>query len=443
MQRLGEAMSRERPFEYVPTEYAINPGGRLGTAPAGSATPDESDSASAKVRTLRPLSLPALQVSGGLADLVPFLILATRLRLGIGNDDPQLVLRGTQDEIGRVFSLLPERGWEGREAQLAKFFVCCAIDNAALNSPLSRLWATNQLVSSYFKSASGGAQFFSNVGAMLNASPGARPPLRIFELAYLCLVCGFEGRYGVGKSPREAEIDDLKMRLLVVIGEGGRTLASSFLGSGIPRLEEAVRQTRRFPVWPVAAVVAALCLGLVFFFRALLGAGSDAALAQLEAGAAQPMPEVGLPVVAALPQRAWVERLRAVVSPVGFSVTEDKHRVLVTASGGLFPSASDDLREDLTSVYTQIGALLNETRGSIVVRGHTDRQAMRSLQFRNNKDLARARAKAVGMILAEALDDQTRVYIEAVGEAEPLCADESAVCHARNRRVEIVLDPSK
>ena len=254
---------------------------------------------------------------------------------------------------------------------MAKFFVCCAIDNAALNSPLAQLWATDQLASRFFKSASGGAQFFSNVGAMLNALPAARPPLRLFELAYLCLVCGFEGRYGVTESPLESEIDGLKTRLLAVIGEGGRTLASNFLGSGIPRFEEAARRTWQLPVWPVASVVAALCLGLVFFFRSFLGADSEAALAQLEAGAAQPLSKVSLPVVAAPPQTDWLERLRAVVGPAGFSVTQDQQRVLVTASGGLFASASDRLRGDTSAVFTQVGALLNETRGSIVVRGHT------------------------------------------------------------------------
>jgi type VI secretion system protein ImpK len=292
--------------------------------------------------------------------------------------------------------LLPERGWEVREAQLAKFFVCCTIDNAALNGPLAQLWATNQLASTFFKSASGGTQFFGNVTAMLSAAPGARPPQRLFELAYLCLVCGFEGRYGVNTSPREAEIDGLKTRLLAVIGEGGPVNALGLFGSGIPQMDESIKRTWRLPVWPFAATVVALCLGLLFAYRALLGVNAETALARLEAGAAEPLPQAVMPIAPPPPQTEWIERLRGVAGAAGFAVSQDGSRVSVIASGGLFASASDRLRDDLVPVYQQIGTLLNETRGSIVVRGHTDRQPMRSLQFRSNRDLARARAKFVG-----------------------------------------------
>lgn len=437
-------MSDDKPFEAQPTTLSINPGGRL-TTQVGSAEPVSPAVQSASAKALRPLLLMPLSSFTGVADVMPFLVLAIRIRIGQVNDDPARLLGSVQNEIARVFGALGQRGWEAREAHLAKFFVCCAVDNAALNSPLARYWAGNQLSSTFFKTALGGEQFFNNVDAMLNARPGARPPLRLFELAYLCLVCGFEGRYGMVRSPQEADIDAVKKRLLAVIGEGGAVAAPSFLGTGIPKMDAAVKRSWRLPLWPVAACVVAACLALVFGYRALLGSTTEAALAQLQAGAAHPLGELNTPAPVWQPQAAWLERLRAEASQAGFEVVQTGAQIRVVGSGGLFASASDRLREDLVPAYTRIGALLNEDggRGMVIVRGHTDRQPIRSLQFQSNRDLSRARAKAVGTVVASALTDASRVYIEAVGDSEPVCQEMTKDCLARNRRVELVLDPTR
>ena len=433
-------MPDDKPFEVSPTTASINPGGRLGAPAVPAASSASAHAASAK---LRPLSLLPVQVPGSLADLTPFLVLAVRIRIGMASEDPERLLRSVQEEIARVFPVLVQRGWESREARLAQFFVCCAIDNAALNSPLAGYWSGNQLSSTFFKSALGGVQFFSNVDAMLSARAGARPPLRLFELAYLCLVCGFEGRYGIARQPQETDIDAVKRRLLAVIGESGAIAAPDFLGTGIPRGGTEIRRTWRLPVWPVVACVIAACLALLFGYRAVLGRNAEAALARLQAGAAQPLSSLATPVVARPPEAAWMDRLRAVAAEAGFDVVQTDNRVRVIASGGLFASASDRLREDLLPVYARIGALLNEARGSVIVRGHTDSQPIRSLQFQNNRDLARARARAVGSVVAQALEDRSRVFIEAVGDTEPVCPEVTKDCLARNRRVEVVLDPNR
>lgn len=434
-------MPDDKPFEVSSTIVSINPGGRL-SEPVAPAAPAAAPVRAAQAKS-RPLSLLPVQVPGSLADLTPFLVLAIRIRIGVANEDPARLLRGVQEEIARVFPALAQRGWEPREAHLAQFFVCCAIDNAALNSPLAGYWSGNQLSGTFFKSALGGVQFFSNVDAMLSARAGARPPLRLFELAYLCLVCGFEGRYGIARQPQEADIDAVKRRLLAVIGESGAIAAPDFLGTGVPRSVAEIRRAWRLPVWPVLACVAAACLALLFGYRALLGKDAEAALAQLQAGAAQPLAALAAQVAARPPEAAWIDRLRAVAAEAGFEVVQTDNRVRVIASGGLFASASDRLREDLVPVYARIGALLNEARGSVIVRGHTDSQPIRSLQFQNNRDLARARARAVGTVVASALEDRSRVFIEAVGDTEPVCPELTRDCLARNRRVEIVLDPNR
>jgi type VI secretion system protein ImpK len=430
-----------------PTTFEINPGGRVNRAdtPLQQASAAESISIppAQRVRDLRPMQLSGLVVPNGLSDLAPFLLLATRMRLGQITGDPVQLLQGVEREIARVFTALPTRGWDSREAQLAKFFVCCTTDNAALNSPIAPTWATRQLTGTFFKNAQGGQQLFTNLNAMLAAPPGARATMRLFELAYLCLVCGFEGRYGVAGAQRETDIEDLKKRILAVIGEGRVLAVPSFLGSGVPKQDAVMRRDWRLPVWPFAAFAACACIGLILVCRGLLANDASALLAKLEKGAAAPLPALTTASVPAQPpQAAWIERMRATAGSAGFTVDQKNgNTVTVVASGGLFASGSDKLKPELAPTFAKIGSLLNEVRGSVVVRGHTDQMPVSTLQFVSNKDLSRARAKAVGQVVQTALDDKTRVYIQALGDSELLCRESNAVCLDRNRRVEIVLDP--
>lgn len=427
-----------------PTEFLINPGGRLREAgeSTGTAAPPASPQHVPQRRAQRVLELPPISVPNGLNDLAPFLVLATRLRLGQAGVDGAELLAGVGRDLRRVFELLPQRGWDVREANLAKFFVCCAVDNAALNSQFASTWTGNQLTSSFFRTAAGGVQFFTNVEAMLKASPQARPPLRLFELAYQCLICGFEGKYSAPNAPRD-NIEDLKTRLRAVIGEGGRISTANFLGTGLPQPQPLAQRQWRLPVWSIAAVVAAACFALLFAYRFLLGTEAEAAIAKLEEGSAQPLPALTTPATPVPQQAAWIDRLRIVAGKYGFAVTQNGAKVDVTASGGLFASGSDQLRADLIPAYADIGRLLNEARGSVIVRGHTDQQPIASLQFANNKELSRARAKAVGQVVLGTLEDKTRVYTEALGDTQPLCRDAASDCMARNRRVEVVLDPGR
>jgi len=429
-----------------PTTFEINPGGRINRAdtpvqPAG-AVENAPSTLVQRTRDLRPMQLSGLVVPNGLSDLAPFLLLATRMRLGQLVGDPTQLLQGVEREIASVFTALSARGWDSREAQLAKFFICCTIDNAALNSPIAPTWATRQLTGTFFKNAQGGQQLFTNLNAMLAAPPGARTTMRLFELAYLCLVCGFEGRYGVASAKRDADIEDLKRRLLEVVGEGRAMAAPSFLGSGMPKQDAVMRRDWRLPVWPFAAFAACACIGLILICRGLLANDASELLAKLEKGAATPLPALTTAAAPAQPpQAAWIERLHEATGSAGFTVDQNGNKVTIVASGGLFASGSDKLKPELAPAFAKIGDLLNEVRGSLVVRGHTDQVPVNTLQFVSNKDLSRARARAVGQVIQASLDDKSRVYIQALGDGELLCREPSVACLDRNRRVEIVLDP--
>jgi type VI secretion system protein ImpK len=82
---------------------------------------------------------------------------------------------------------------------------------------------------------------------------------------------------------------------------------------------------------------------------------------------------------------------------------------------------------------------LNEVPGRVFVVGHTDDQPLRSLKYRDNYDLSRARAAEVVGVLSLAIDNKARLEGSGVGDSEPRYTPPSLPENrARNRRVEII-----
>jgi type VI secretion system protein ImpK len=75
----------------------------------------------------------------------------------------------------------------------------------------------------------------------------------------------------------------------------------------------------------------------------------------------------------------------------------------------------------------------------VLIEGHTDDQALRSLRFRNNFELSRERAVNVAGILRTTIDNPARFEVSGAGSSKALYRPESTPENrARNRRVEII-----
>ena len=87
----------------------------------------------------------------------------------------------------------------------------------------------------------------------------------------------------------------------------------------------------------------------------------------------------------------------------------------------------------------RIAGALNQVPGRVLVEGHTDDQALRSLTYRKNFELSRERAGNVARILQRTIDNPARLEFNGAGSARPLHRPESTPENrARNRRVEII-----
>jgi type VI secretion system protein ImpK len=147
-----------------------------------------------------------------------------------------------------------------------------------------------------------------------------------------------------------------------------------------------------------------------------------------------------------VPQRSNVPTsgLRELLSPEiasgRVSVDESGARTLITLTApDLFASGSARIDSRYEDLVHAIGAAVNRVPGRILVVGHTDDQPLRSLQYKDNYELSRARAQLVAKLLARDVTDGSRIESVGKGSLEPRSTPaQLPENRARNRRVEII-----
>jgi len=122
-------------------------------------------------------------------------------------------------------------------------------------------------------------------------------------------------------------------------------------------------------------------------------------------------------------------------------VEADGQQVVIRLMGeSTFDSGKAAIKRQMIPLLQQIGTLLRDTQGDIVIAGHTDNVPIRGGPFRSNLQLSIARAATV----AEFLLDRSRIQPNRVstmgyGKYRPLADNQTAVGRRKNRRVEIIL----
>lgn len=104
-----------------------------------------------------------------------------------------------------------------------------------------------------------------------------------------------------------------------------------------------------------------------------------------------------------------------------------------------FASDSDEILSDSDELLDHIALLLSHHTSDIArlrVIGHTDAAG----GHEHNQDLSERRAAAVVRAL-EARGVSAQLESSGAGESEPLCEEDTDECHARNRRVELLIVP--
>lgn len=322
----------------------------------------------------------------------------------------------------------------------ARYALCAAVDEAVLSTPWGSQgeWREQTLLITLHREAWGGEKFFDML-QRISADPGRH--IDLMELQYVCLALGFAGKFQVAERghARLAEVQtDLFRRIRTYRGVPPADLSLHWRGM----------QDRRNPViryvpwWVVGAFTLVVLAGAFVFYHVRLAAFSapiDNRLAHIglmEAPPANPSRAAATPASAA---PRLLQLLHDDVANHVLSVEERNNQTLVTLiASDLFGSGSAQVNPKYTATLQRLGHALDEVPGRVFVVGHTDDQPLRSLRYRDNYDLSRARADEVVKLLSAGMREPARLTPSGVGSSEPRYTPESLPENrARNRRVEI------
>lgn len=148
---------------------------------------------------------------------------------------------------------------------------------------------------------------------------------------------------------------------------------------------------------------------------------------------------VGAAIGATLDQQA--ADLRASIGNSNVSVTNTGEYLIVNMPQDvLFATGSAALRPDLTADLRAVGAnLIDYPASRIEVIGHTDNEGSAGL----NQDLSQRRAAAVANVLVGNGVPAGRISTLGRGEDAPIASNLTAQGRAQNRRVEIIIRPTR
>jgi chemotaxis protein MotB len=121
----------------------------------------------------------------------------------------------------------------------------------------------------------------------------------------------------------------------------------------------------------------------------------------------------------------------------------DGRMVLQLSNDVLFDSGRVDLKPAGQTTLKQVAQVLGPLKGrKLQVAGHTDNVPIRGGRFASNWELSAARAVSVVRFLIEQGVRPEVLSAAGYGEFDPVGPNESAESKAKNRRIEVVLQPN-
>jgi type VI secretion system protein ImpK len=107
----------------------------------------------------------------------------------------------------------------------------------------------------------------------------------------------------------------------------------------------------------------------------------------------------------------------------------------------LFESGRAEIAPSEKPLVESVARALQQLTGRVLVTGHTDNVPIRTLRFPSNWQLSKSRAEAVRALLAQTVAPE-RLTAEGRADTQPLVPNDTPEHRARNRRVEITLEPA-
>ncbi len=444
-------MSQDDPFaepddDAEKTVIRPSPGGRR---PAASAAPPPPQRAAAPMPTGPQVAIAQTGINPLVAAASSLLGLAIRLKNRASHSDVEGLHSRVVNEVKKFERAALNSGASPEAVRAARYALCATVDDLVLNTPWGSrsLWTSRSMVGTFHNELSGGERFY-DILSHLEKNPGSNTD--VLELMYLCLTLGFEGRYRI-EHRGSSEHGQIRDGLFRVIrgnrGEFERELSPHWMG-----VDAGHRPlTSYVPVWVVGAIAAGLLTLTFMGVSYALSVPAEITEAQLTLSPptgdvtivrAQPAPPPPPPPMPAPELRVEIESFLAPEIQQGLVVVEEDFQTITIRITGqnMFRSGSDEVQQQFVPLLRRIAEALNGKPGDVIVEGHSDGDAIRTVRFPSNWHLSLARAEATMALIARDLDNPARLRAEGMADTDRLVQVEtSAADKARNRRIELVL----
>lgn len=371
--------------------------------------------------------------------------LVSRIRNRAQHPDPEALRQSVIAEIRAFENRAMKAGIDAQHVKIARYAICATIDDVVLNTPWGEhsVWAQQSMVSTFHRETVGGDRFFDLL-ARLEKDPGGN--IDLLEFLYACLSLGFEGRLRVERGGPDKHMS-IRAGLAEIIraqrGEIERDLSPRWHGVDKPYRPVSAWKA----VW-IAAGVAVAVMGSLFvgFSYALSGSTGEVVgqFTALDPGGTVELERRAPPVIPPPPDNVELERvssfLQEEIRDGIVKVFQDANTVTVRITGtGMFASGSATLQAAFEVPLTRVALALEDTRGPVLIAGHSDNVPIRSAKFPSNMHLSLARAESVMAQIAQHLSDASRLKAEGRADREPIESNDTREGRAANRRIEIVL----
>ncbi len=118
--------------------------------------------------------------------------------------------------------------------------------------------------------------------------------------------------------------------------------------------------------------------------------------------------------------------------------------IVLAAEAVRFAPGHTDITAQTEKILRRVAKVLKETEGidQIRVDGHTDSDPIRRSGFRSNEHLSLERAKTVQLFLVKLGLPREKLSVRGYGASNPVAPNDSTKNKAKNRRVELVINPA-
>lgn len=355
--------------------------------------------------------------------------------------DAEEMSRFLSMQLGKFEQRAQQAACDKVETEAAKYVLCTVLDEFAGDSIWggSGIWAKHSMLLIHFRETWGGEKVFQLLERF------QRDPKRFIhsmELIYSCMAMGFKGKFHIqteGDLAHQALKSQLFKQIRLQRGQMPDALADEWTS-------KAPTQSTRLKVIPWwLAPVGTMCLlsmlymGILFHLHSLAQESTDA-IANI-----RPTPPNFGTLAAVKSDMNLSIRLSDLLSDeIARSAISLEQRglntVLTVGGDGMFDSGQVTLKPQILSLMNRVVQSLQQVEVVVLIQGHTDSQAIRSLRYPSNWELSEARAEAVSKYF-QSLGLRHAIRKEGLGESEPLADNSTPEGRALNRRVEIQLTP--